>query len=387
MGEDYTMKIAVFGGAFNPPHNEHINMCLSLISNGFDRVLLVPSNNPPHKSCDIDFDLRCDMVQLAIENYPNLQLCPIEGITNNVHYSYKTIEQIIKIYGEITFVIGGDSLIDFEKWKNPESIIEQCSLAVFNRAGYNKKFDKALQYWTKKGAKIQIIDYMPTDISSTIIRYNAMCGCFDGVCDSVAEYIKSNNIYNEYSSIVDKLKKTISQATFEHSLRTFGTAITINLHHKLGLDNDEVFLAGMFHDCAKNVNYDNKFSLEIPQDCLNTPVEHQFVGSLAVSKIYGINNQNIIQAIKSHTTGVPNMTVLQKLIYCADMLEDSRDFDGVEDLRILIMKDFEKGFVACIECAYEFLKNKNTNIYPLTTQAVSFYKEKKDDRTTSKKYM
>ena len=68
------------------------------------------------------------------------------------------------------------------------------------------------------------------------------------------------------------------------------------------------------------------------------------------------------------------MYVIEKLIFCADMLEDARDFTGVEGLRKLIREDFEKGFKACLKRSYDYLIEKNCYIYPLTQEAVDYYK-------------
>ena len=89
---------------------------------------------------------------------------------------------------------------------------------------------------------------------------------------------------------------------------------------------------------------------------------------------YGVTDAEVIGAIACHCTGKPGMNTLDKLIFCADMLEPARDFDGVEELRRTIRRDFEKGFRACLIRSYDYLVEKGADIYPLTLRAAEYYR-------------
>jgi nicotinate-nucleotide adenylyltransferase len=111
------------------------------------------------------------------------------------------------------------------------------------------------------------------------------------------------------------------------------------------------------------------------------PVLHQFQGAYLAEHFYKIKDEDIINAIRFHTSGRANMSALEKLIFLADMVEDGRDYDGVEMLRALFYSAQEKGeklLDACLLCALEetvkHLKNKGGEIYPLTLQAYEFYR-------------
>lgn len=370
------MKIAIFGGAFNPPHIEHINMINALLLNGYDKVVIVPSSNPPHKNCRISFEHRINMLKLATKDIKNIEICDIENTDKDVHYSFETIPKLQKIYGKFSFVMGGDSLIDLHKWKNPDKIVKMCDIVVFFRGGNKQKFEQAYKFWTEKGAKIKVMEYYPKNISSTRLRFLMECGYYDGVLPDVAEYIKTHKLYMYYSKYIKKLRKDVDEKTFEHSVRVVQCALYYNEHSRLKIDTEKIFLSALLHDCAKQLVHKKHGVRLLPKDSIGTSVEHQFLGSIIAKKKYKITDFAILNAIKYHTTGNENMDILQKLIFCADMLEEKRDFDSVVQLRQTIKTNFELGFKKCLLQQYNYLLTNNKNeIYPLTKSAVEYYEE------------
>ena len=363
------MKV-IFGGAFNPIHSEHINIIRHLLSqNDVEKVILLPSVNPPHKTCPTSFEQRLDMLRLAIEGFDNVEISDFERFGEGKRYTCEVLPRLKEIYGDIAFVIGGDSLEDLDKWKNPHEVIKICPLLVFTR-GESEKFTTALEYWRNRGGDIRVCDYSPTDVSSTVIRCNAELGIYDNLDEKVVAYIKANNLYCKYNNLITKLKENIPVKTFEHCLRTASYAININYSLNLGLDYDKVLLAGVLHDCAKALCHVPHDTSEVPADSVDTPVEHQFLGAVVARKEYGIDDEDILNAIKYHTTGKRDMSDLEKLIFSSDMLESGRAYDGVEELRESMKKSLDCGYKACALAQYEFLLQKGGDIYPLTIEAV-----------------
>ena len=363
------MKI-IFGGAFNPIHDEHVNMIKHLLAlDGVESVILLPSANPPHKRCDTSFSQRVEMINLALEGMSGVQICDIESKDDGKHYTCEVLPKLKSIYKDIAFVIGGDSLEDFSKWKNPEEIIKICPLYVFTR-GQSKRFDEALEYWRGKGADVTVCDYHPNDVSSTLIRYNAILGVYDNLCPKVAEYIKSKGLYLKYQDEIAKLKDNIPERTFEHCSRTAKYALWLNYTLDLNLDYDKVLLASLFHDCAKAMCHSPHSTDGLPSDCVGSPVEHQFLGAIIAQSKYGIDDLEVLEAIKYHTTGKKSMNNMQKLIFCADMLELGRDYPEVGYLRDCISKSLDLGYRECALAQYEFLKQKGGEMYPLTLEAI-----------------
>lgn len=375
------MKTALFGGTFNPVHDGHIQMAEYLLSHGYDRVVLAPSNNPAYKQCDNNFDTRCEMLKIAIQGREGMQICDLERDRPKDNYSYITIPLYKERIGEFDFVIGGDSLIDLGKWKNPFQIINQVKLVVFDRGDRQADVDEASKFWRVQGADIVIERFVPKDISSTIVRLESRLGLTRGVPTEVAEYIEKNGLYVDKSirigkklttSLADKLKELTGERTYKHCLRVAYCALKLNSDLNLGLDTDKILTAGLLHDCAKRIKRVDDTS--IPKDSENTPVYHQFAGSVVAREEFDIHDEEVLNAIKYHTTAKPNMTDLDKLIFCADMLEEDRDFEGVDELRKVILQDLHRGFVACMEHQYAYLVGRGGDIYPLTTKAVEYYR-------------
>lgn len=367
------MKI-IFGGAFNPIHNQHVNMIRHLLTlDGVDGVVVLPSANPPHKRCDTSFEERVDMINLALEDIKGVEICDIEDKDDGKHYTCEVLPKLKAIYKDIAFVIGGDSLEDFSKWKNPQDIIKICPLYVFTR-GQSDKFDAALEYWRAQGADITVSDYHPEDVSSTLIRYDAILDRYDNVCPQVADYIRRNGLYAKYQNKIAELKRNIPQNTFEHCSRTAGYALYLNYTLDLGLDYDKVLLAGLFHDCAKALCHQPHSTEGVPSDSVGTPVEHQFLGAIVAKSKYKIDDIDVLSAIKYHTTGKKSMNDLQKLIFCADMSELGRSYPEVEYLRDCITESLDYGYRECALAQYEFLKQKGGDIYPLTLEAIEEFK-------------
>lgn len=363
------MKV-IFGGAFNPVHSEHINMVKHLLTrDDVERVILLPSVNPPHKSCPTSFEQRLDMLRLAVDGLDNVEISDFERCGEGKRYTCEVLPRLKEIYGDIAFVIGGDSLQDLNKWKNPHEVIKICPMLVFTR-GESEKYTTALEYWRGQGGDIRVCDYSPTDVSSTVIRYNAELGIYDNLDSRVVDYIKANNLYCKYKNLINKLKSNVPLNTFEHCLRTASYAINLNYSLNLGLDYDKVLLAGVLHDCAKALCHSTHDTSEVPKDSVGTPVEHQFLGAVIARKVYGIDDDEILDAIKYHTTGKKDMSDLQKLIFASDMLECRRTYDGVDKLRDSMKKSLDCGYKACELAQYEFLLQKGGDIYPLTLQAV-----------------
>ncbi|MDE6551220.1 MAG: nicotinate (nicotinamide) nucleotide adenylyltransferase [Clostridia bacterium] len=395
------MKYAVFGGTFDPPHLEHISIMRHLLSCGYDRVIALVTGNPPHKHCRTDGAHRLAMIKAATAGDERIIVDETELNNPSLRYSADILPILKDKYGDIHYVIGGDSLIDLHKWSRPDSVVKICPLVVFKRGDNDDRLLEAKSYWEIRGAKITLMDYQPRDISSTLIRYGAMLGVYKDVPQEVEQYIRSNSLYSKYDDVKAELKLHVKPARYEHSVRTCECALRLNYYCKLNLDYDKVFIAALLHDCGKGssqfdiakankplppdaddedrqrvesvVEYDLS---AVPQDAIGKPVEHQYVGAIVAKQLFGIEDSEILDAIRYHCTARENMSCLEKLIYCADVLEQGRNYDGVEELRQLIKMDFNAGFSACLDRGYNHVLAKGGKMYYLTEQAQRFYNGK-----------
>ncbi len=363
------MKTLIFGGAFDPPHREHLNILLEASKAvNFDRVVIVPTFNPPHKDDSvIDFDTRVLLIdKLFKKSGINYIVDDIEKRRGDSNYAVEVVAALKEKYaGELYYLIGGDSLINIETWHKPELLFPLVTLVVCGREGYLGLDEKIDYLKNKYGAKIIKINYVGSGISSTLIRLRLNLNLSVDV--EGAELIKDK--FNKYDFILKQLKSYQSDDLYFHSRAVAYRAVEIARHHRLNIDLNKAFLAGLLHDNAKQ-----RLSLDgfdVPSDAVGSPVLHQFLGSLKAERDFGIEDIDILSAINYHTTGKADMTTLEKLIYCADMLSEDRPC--IENLLKVIMTDFEIGFRSCLASSYFYVLSKRRGMYPLTQQAFDYY--------------
>lgn len=171
------------------------------------------------------------------------------------------------------------------------------------------------------------------------------------------------------TEIKEKLKKELPEKRYIHSLGVADEAKRLAL--KYGTDADKAYLAGLLHDCAKGIPTDkqvdecDKRGIELDEWTRKCPpVIHGFLGAEIAKTKYGITDAEVLNAIKYHTVGAANMTLLSKIIYIADMTEVNRDFPGVEVLRKKVNESIDEAIKESIKRQLEFNMNKNGVIHP-----------------------
>lgn len=172
------------------------------------------------------------------------------------------------------------------------------------------------------------------------------------------------------SKALSIVKKQLTEKRYEHTVRVMETAIP--LAKQYGADEKKAELAAIFHDYAKYrpVEEMKQWILRgnLPSNLLEFHHElwHAPVGSLMVREEVGITDEEILDAIKYHTTGRSNMKTLEKVIYLADYIEPGRNFPGVEKVRELVKKDLDAAMIQALKNTIQYLITKNQPIYPDT---------------------
>ncbi len=370
------MKTIIFGGAFDPVHSEHVSLAKAAVETlGADRLVLVPTFAPGHKSApEASFSDRVEMLKLAFSDFPvETAVSDVEYQSGTTNYACEVIPKLKKLYGDCLYLVGGDSLEHFDSWKNPADILNETTLVADGREGFGPVQASADHIFRKYGKKVIVLDHVGKKVSSGDVRARLYLGdkpdCLD---ERVYRYISNNGVYGRYDAMIEKLKGYLTDVRFYHSKCVALLAVHLNSRHNLKLDFDKVFTAAVLHDAGKYVkgNIDN-----CPADALGTPVEHQFVGEYVARHDFGITDEEVLSAIACHTTGKPNMSLLDKLIYSADVVSYERNYDGAVELRAKIFSDFEGGFRKILYENLLHVKNSGNLVYPLTEQAVRFYEE------------
>lgn len=366
----------VFGGAFDPPHVEHVNMCRNAMAQlGADKLVIVPTCFPPHKSAGyLPFEERVSLIKSAFDGL-DFVVDDIEKVRQKDNYSAYVLPILKEKYGDIIYLIGGDSLEYLPTWYHPERILATCPIAVVAREGFDDVKKSISEIKQKFGGEIILLDYVGKEVSSSRIKAQLLLGDKpDFIDDKVYQIIKRDHCFEEYKDMVDRLKSYQSDELFEHSKAVVLTAVQLNSLHNLKQDFKKVFLACLLHDNAKQrPSIDN---LNVPIDAIGTPVLHQFLGAEKARRDFGITDDDVLQAIRYHTTAKANMTLLERLVYTADSVSFDRNYEPIPCIREIAMRDFKEGFRAVLSYTYDKVSKKGGNMHPLTEEAVRYYLDK-----------
>ncbi len=178
-------------------------------------------------------------------------------------------------------------------------------------------------------------------------------------------------------SIKKYLESSISPERFIHSVNVGDTAKRLAMLY--GGDIAKAGIAGLVHDCARELERTQLLSCiekeGIAADKLTLEVKELMHGPAAVHicrKVFGIEDEEILNAVRYHTTGRENMSLLEKIIYLSDFIEPSRSFDGVEELRKLAGEDLDKSLLLAFNSSIEYIISKNGLIHMDTVLSRNF---------------
>lgn len=181
----------------------------------------------------------------------------------------------------------------------------------------------------------------------------------------------------------DRLISDIGEKRYKHSLRVMECAERLSEGKKV--DKEKVKLAALLHDCAKynETKYMKELKIkqfdEIDPD-LSKSVVHSFLGAEVAKKVYNIRDEEILKAIKYHTTGKENMSLLEKIVFLADAIEDERSYPGVDDIRRKASENLDLGILECLNHNIRYLIEIDAFIDPLTLKARNYLIKEKNGK-------
>lgn len=187
------------------------------------------------------------------------------------------------------------------------------------------------------------------------------------------------NIENiDTKQIIEKLNTMLKPKRLEHSINVAKCAI--KLSEIYGYDKEKAYLAGLVHDCAKYFTkeqidlYVEKYNIELdPLEVDNIALSHSIIGSFAIQDVFNIQDMDIINAVRYHTTGRENMSILEKIIFMADMIEEGRNFPGVDHLRELSFnKQLDKALITSFNNTIKFVIDNDQLIHPRSVKARNY---------------
>ncbi len=386
-------RIGIYGGTFNPPHIGHIQAAKQAIERlKLDRLIMVPASIAPHKVLPSNSPTarqRLDMLRIATADWPALEVSDVELCREGVSYTWQTIHAMREAYPEarLVLIMGTDMFLSFRDWKFPEEITKEASLAVFYRGDHGEQaaVDQEMAFWTAKGVSVELVKNDVINISSTQMRRLLIFRCAaDFLPEGVLDYIRANYLYDTRTNWknlpMDQLEKVVisllNPNRVAHVLGCRDTAV--ELAKRWGADVTDAARAGILHDITKAIDGPlqltlcsaygkilSDFSRKYPKTL------HALTGSLVAERIFG-ENEAVVSAIESHTTGKPDMNLLEKIIYVADYMEPCRNFPGVEELRRLAFTDLDAALKLGLNMTLEHLHNQGAEVSPETRETLAW---------------
>lgn len=195
------MRTGLFGGTFDPIHIGHLIIAETLWSDfPLDRILFIPANIPPHKKNQsiTTAQIRFKMIQLAVKDIPYMDVLDIELKNRGISYSIETIRSIKNsedyCVDDLFMIIGGDSLSEFDTWKDPDKLLQEVQIIVISRPGF--QYTETASVYKKS---IITVDAPLIGISSSEIRNRVRLGnsIRYWVPDQVASYIQEKGLYTQ----------------------------------------------------------------------------------------------------------------------------------------------------------------------------------------------
>ncbi|HIS61081.1 MAG TPA: bis(5'-nucleosyl)-tetraphosphatase (symmetrical) YqeK [Candidatus Scybalomonas excrementigallinarum] len=183
------------------------------------------------------------------------------------------------------------------------------------------------------------------------------------------------------------LSEKLHEKRMEHTLGVEYTATALAMRY--GVNLEQAALAGLLHDCAKYLSREKKIQkceeLKIPisdSERKNPELLHAKLGAYYAKNKYGVEDQAVLDAIASHTTGKPEMTTLEKIIYVADYIEPNRNkAPKLALLRMMAFQDLDECLLEILENTLIFLTSTDSEIDEITVKTYEYYKKiRKPDR-------
>jgi nicotinate-nucleotide adenylyltransferase len=388
------LKIGIYGGAFDPFHNGHLSMIRgALKSKKVDRVIVIPTGMPcfkPARKVTLS-PYRYYMVRAALKDEPDCEVCDIEQVFGEPSYTVTTLKnlrkkKVVSEKDELFLMCGSDILFEFESWYKPKEILEQATLLCALRPGIDegqaKNEASHLEEVFDTNVKFFKIDGV--EVASSKLRSD---GKFDNVPQAVKEFIENHGLYCEDSPLMhvsDEMYKTLMKHCFTlfhemsgkrllHSINVCVLATRYAV--RFGADPDKCALAALLHDCAKELPEDEQIALSakiIHGYIPGKQILHSPAGAVYAREHYGVEDQEVLDAIQFHTIGREVMTMTDKIVYLADKVEPARHYDDLTEIRRLAETDLDGALIECYCAIRESFAAKGQEIHEDTKKSLKY---------------
>jgi len=376
------MRLGIFGGTFNPPHMGHVEAAAACVQAlRLDALWLMPTGIPPHKALpegSASASQRLDMARLAAQAIPRGAACGLELERQGASYTVDTLREIRAQRPEdaLWLVIGSDMLLSFERWREYREIAKMVRLAVVSReAGDRPALEEKAAWLTLDcGAEIDFVDNAVNKVSSTAAR----AGEADALPPGVPEYVVRNLLYSDdarLAALRQMARERLSPRRLAHVLGTEACAAAMAL--RFGERELDARTAALLHDITKEVPIERQLQMcaargimpDYPETSLDALLHADTAAILAEDELR--QPEHICDAIRYHSTGRSHMSRLEKIIYVADKIEQTRQYADVPPIRALAEQNLDAATVAVLRGALAALERQGRPPYGRTQDALT----------------
>ena len=400
------MRIGLYGGSFDPIHNGHLSIVRGALRSGaVDLVMVIPTARNPFKRGKVlsAAPYRYYMVKETMEaeiNDPRVLVSDAEFFTEGISYTVNTLHYLTekntireiltnngieeeKAAEDHTYfwLCGSDILPMFDKWYKANEIISMVSMLVASRPGDGIDIDDEKIRLNKAfGHEVPLLkfDIEGVEASSSDIKRT---GDDKEIPETAREFIKEHALYNfkdvweavddetanKFLDYAIELYPILRRKRLLHTLNTGLLSAHLALIH--GADVNKALIAGELHDCAKELPEDEQRRLAQAR-CgdlfTDFKLLHSPAGATMAKERFGIEDEEILNAITYHTTGRGDMPTLDRIVYLADKIEPSRTYADLSEMRKVAEYDLTEAVKLCLGAVIDKFRKQDRSNHPLT---------------------
>lgn len=396
-------SIAIMGGTFDPIHHGHL-VAAEAVRHRFkvDKVIFMPAGQPAHKTNKkvTHNEHRYLMTVLATMRNENFEVSRIEIDRPGLTYTIDTIEALKKLCRpdvRLYFITGADAIHQIMTWKEPERLLQLCDFVAVTRPGYDtsKLYADVGEIREKYSSRIHYMEVPALAISSSDIRERARRGepIKYLLPQEVEDYIHKFGLYQDeeedevkfmlpIETMQEKLQSALSVKRYIHTMGVAEEAGKLAEIYGTAKDRQKARVAGLLHDCAKDypegmrLRFCKEYKVQVDEIMQKqTDLIHPFLGAEVAKREYQVLDEDILNAIRYHTTGRAGMTLLEKIIFIADYIEPNREkFGGLDEARRLAYLDLDQAMEYILENTIAYVKARGRLLHPLSLEALEYYK-------------
>lgn len=393
------MNIGIFGGTFNPVHNGHINLAGCYKETlGLDKIVFIPTAVPPHKlAADLAPDAdRVAMLGLAIAGIKGFEVSTMELDRRGKSYTYDTLAAFRQRYpsDRLFLIVGSDMFLSFHEWYRYRDMIKMATLctAARSRTDSLEEMEQYAKEVLQLGEGDYVISRFPVVLAaSSSIRHRLMDSVpiTDLVPNQVEQYIYEHGVYYKHPQAQYQalLRYRLSEKRANHCFCVADSAR--QLAGQYGANPEQAYLAGLLHDVTREEKPDGQLKLLAQAGIILTPLEknavslyHAISGAAYCRQVLGITDSAVLSAIRYHTTGRRSMTLLEKIVFVADIISADRNYPDVRTTRRRAEQSLDSALLYGLEFTVNNLTAMGVPVHPDTMEAYEFIKSEADYERT-----